>query len=87
MINHTLSSLLRTIVNKNLKNWDDCLAFVEFAYNRRMHSMTKYSSFKVVYGFNPITPLNLAPLPTSERVCLDGKRKAKMIRTLRESAK
>ena len=32
VVNRTLSSLLRTIIQKNLKNWEDCLSFIEFAY-------------------------------------------------------
>jgi hypothetical protein len=34
VVNRTLSTLLRTIIQKNLKNWEDCLPFIEFAYNR-----------------------------------------------------
>ena len=30
----TLTQLLCTIINKNLKTWEDCLPFIEFAYNR-----------------------------------------------------
>ena len=29
VVNRTLSSLLRTIIQKNLKNWDNCLPFIE----------------------------------------------------------
>ena len=87
MINHTLSSLLRAVVNKNLKNWDECLAFVEFSYNRSMHSVTKHSPFEVVYGFNPITPLYLAALPLNKKSCLDREIKVDLIKKLHESVK
>ncbi|XP_073109485.1 uncharacterized protein [Elaeis guineensis] len=87
VVNHTLSSLLRTIVNKNMKNWDECLAYVEFAYNRSIHSTTKHSPFEVIYGFNPITPLDLAQLPISERVCMDGKKKAELVKSMHKSIK
>ena len=30
-------------------NWEEYLPFVEFAYNRIMHSTTSFSSFKIVY--------------------------------------
>ena len=33
IVNRTLSTLLRIIIQKNLKNWEDCLPFIEFAYN------------------------------------------------------
>jgi len=36
---------------------------VEFAYNRGVHRTTRQSPFGVVYGFNPLTPLDLIPLP------------------------
>jgi len=51
-----LSQLLRSIVQKNLKNLEDCLSYAELAYNKTVHSSTNYSPFKVLYGFNPLTP-------------------------------
>jgi len=29
--------------------------------NYSVHSITDYSSFKIIYYFNPLTPLNLIP--------------------------
>ena len=75
VVNRTLSQLLRTVINKNLKTWEDCLPFIEFSYNMTMHTTTSYSPFEVVYGFNPATPLNLMPLPVNERDSLDGKKR------------
>ena len=43
-----------------------------------MHSTTDYSPLEIVYGFNPLTPLDLIPLPVDERVSLDGNRKAQI---------
>ena len=63
VVNRTLSTLLRAIIQKNLKTWEECLPHVEFAYNRTVHSATKFSPFEIVYGFNPLTPLDLLPLP------------------------
>jgi hypothetical protein len=34
---------------------------VEFAYNRAVHSTTQLCPFEVVYGFKPITPLDMLP--------------------------
>ncbi|XP_052181971.1 uncharacterized protein LOC127794765 [Diospyros lotus] len=67
VVNRTLSTLLHAIIQKNLKTWEECLPHVEFAYNRSVHSATKFSPFEVVYGFNPLTPLDLTPLPMAER--------------------
>ncbi|XP_042377669.1 uncharacterized protein LOC121970764, partial [Zingiber officinale] len=63
VVNRTLSTLLRAIIKKNIKSWEECLPHVEFAYNRAVHSTTQFSPFEIVYGFNPLTPLDLLPLP------------------------
>ena len=63
------------------------LQHVEFAYNRYIHSATKFSSFEIVYGFNPLTPLDLLPLPLSERANLDGKKKAEFVKQIHEKAR
>ncbi|OWM75173.1 hypothetical protein CDL15_Pgr010266 [Punica granatum] len=52
-----------------------------------MHSSTKFSPFEVVYGFNPLTPLDLTPLPIGEIVSLDGKRKAELVKKIHEEAR
>ena len=63
VVNRTLSTLLRVVIKKNLRTWEECLPHVEFAYNRVVHSTTQMSPFEIVYGFNPLTPLDLLPLP------------------------
>ena len=87
VVNRTLSQLLRTVINKNLKTWEDCLSFIEFAYNRTMHTTTSYSPFEVVYGFNLTTPLDLMPLPVNERDSLDGKKKAELVKSIHEKVR
>ena len=83
-MNRTLSALLRSLVKINLKHWKECLPHVEFAYNHSMHSSTKFSPSEVVYGFNLLSPLDLLPLPLSERVSTYVKRKADSIQKLHE---
>src|SRR6185503_1209618 len=34
MVNRTLSTMLRAVLDKNLRRWEDCLPHIEFAYNR-----------------------------------------------------
>jgi len=63
VVNKTLAFLLRAVIKKNIKSWEECLPHVEFAYNRVIHSTTQHSPFEVVYGFNPLTHLDLLPLP------------------------
>jgi hypothetical protein len=43
------------------------------------HSATKFSPFEIVYGFKPTSPLDLIPLPLSERSSLDGKKKDDLV--------
>ena len=87
VVNKTLSALLRALISRNLRTWEECLPHVEFAYNRSLHSATKYTPFEIVYGFNPLTPLDLTPLPLSERTNLDGKQKADFVKQIHEKTK
>jgi len=45
-----------------MKAWDLLLAHAEFAYNRAPSRTTNESPFKVVYGHNPLGPLDLLPI-------------------------
>src|SRR6266540_4053933 len=87
VVNRTLSTMLRAILKTNLKMWEECLPHVEFAYNRVQHSTTKVSPFQVVYGFNPRTPIDLLPLPTTERTNTDAQERTEFIRKLHETTK
>ncbi|GKV46467.1 hypothetical protein SLEP1_g53448 [Rubroshorea leprosula] len=69
---------------KNLKNWEECLLQVEFAYNQSIHLATNCSPFEVAYGFNPLIPLDLLPLPIDEQASLDEKKKAEVVKQLHE---
>ena len=82
VVNRVLSTLLRAIIKKNIKTWEECLPHVEFAYNRSVHSATKHSPFEIVYGFNPLTPLDLLPLPSEQVVHKNGEEKAEFVKKL-----
>jgi hypothetical protein len=47
VVNRILSTMLRAVLKKNLKMWEECLLHVEFAYNRAKHSTTMVNSFQV----------------------------------------
>jgi len=87
VVNRTLSTMLRAILKKNIKLWEECLPHVEFAYNRSQHSTTKKCPFEIVYGFLPRAPIDLLPLPTSERVNVDANKRAELILKLHETTK
>jgi hypothetical protein len=59
--------------------------FIEFAYNKSMHSTSNHSPFEIVYIFNSLTPLNILPLPVAEKVDLDINNKVKMVKKRYES--
>ena len=52
---------------------------LSFANNRSLHSTTKMCPFEVVYGFLPHAPIDLLPLPSSEKVNFDAKQRAELI--------
>ncbi|XP_042415186.1 uncharacterized protein LOC122004349 [Zingiber officinale] len=87
VVNRTLGNLLRSTIGKNLKAWEDCIRFIEFVYNRVTHSSTKYSPFEIVYGFNPLTPLDLIPLPMDEIASLEGQAKADLVKRIHDKAR
>jgi hypothetical protein len=62
VVNRTLSTMLRVVLKKNIKLWEECLPHVEFAYNHSMHSTTNMCPFEIVYGLIPHA------LPTSEKL-------------------
>jgi hypothetical protein len=87
VINLTLSTMLQAVLKTNLKLWEGCLPYIEFAYNRSVHFTTKVSLFQVVYGFNHRAPIDLLPLPPSETTCFDASQRSELIRKMHETTK
>ena len=87
VVNRTLVQLLRALISRNLKSWEDLLPYVEFAYNRAIHSTTHTSPFEIVYGFNPLTTIDLIPLPLNKLVSVDGSSKADLVKKLHKQVK
>ena len=79
--------MLRAVLKNNKKMWEECLPHIEFAYNRSLHSTTKMCPFEVVYGFLPRAPIDLLPLPSSEKVNFDAKQRAELILKMHELTK
>jgi hypothetical protein len=82
--NRSLGNLLRSYVGKNIRQWDLILAQIEFAYNRSISQTTGHSPFEVVYGQNPISPLDLTPLPVTHHFSGDAEERVKDIKRLHE---
>jgi hypothetical protein len=87
VVNQTLSMLLRAVLKKNLKLWEESLPHVEFAYNRVVHSTTKSCPFETVCGFKPTTPIDLLPLPMQERGNFDANKRAEFVKSLHDRAR
>ena len=86
VVNRTLGTLLRALIQKNLKNWEECMLHIEFAFNHTFHSSTNCSPFEIAYGFNPLTPMDLLQLPIDKQVSLDGAHIEKKTKLYTENA-
>jgi hypothetical protein len=78
--------LLRTDQEKSIGE-GRFLPHVEFAYNMVVHSTTHLCPFEVVYGFKPITPLDLLPLPLHERVNMETLKRADFVKKIHEKTR
>jgi hypothetical protein len=87
VVNRSLGNLLRVLIKKNTKSWEECIPHAEFAYNRAQHSLTKRSPFEIVYGFNPPTSLDLLALPLHERVNMDITKRADIMKNLHDDTR
>jgi len=82
--NKTLSTPFKTLVQKNLKEWVLKLPHAEFACNKAPSRATGCFPFEALYGINPLTPINLVPLPTEYKVSYDTEQTAKKMKKLHE---
>jgi len=71
--NRTVGTLLRALISpQSNKAWGRLLPHAEFAYNRAPSRATRMSPFKVIYGTDPITPLDLTPRPLDQKLNADA---------------
>ncbi|XP_074283177.1 uncharacterized protein LOC141607723 [Silene latifolia] len=84
--NKTLGRILRCIVRKSLKDWDLKLPQAEFSFNRAPSSASGHSPFEVVYGINPLMPLDLSSVP-KEEINYDSKKRVEKMLKLHETVK
>ena len=80
--NRALGTLLRVLVKKSIKRWDELNCHTEFAFNCALSKATNLCPFQVVYGNNPRTPLDLFPIPNPTKFSWEAKKGAKEIQDL-----
>ncbi|XP_071707878.1 uncharacterized protein [Rutidosis leptorrhynchoides] len=85
--NRTVGMLLRTLVKKNLKEWDLKHAHAEFAFNRAPNYSTGKSPFQICYGANPLTPIDLVSFAIEPKASVEAEAKAKEMKKLYEQVK
>uniref|UniRef100_A0A151UE94 Transposon Ty3-I Gag-Pol polyprotein n=1 Tax=Cajanus cajan TaxID=3821 RepID=A0A151UE94_CAJCA len=88
VVNRSLSTMLRAVLKGNHKSWDEYFPHIEFAYNRVVHKTTNISPFEAVYGFNPLTPSDLIPLPNVEHfIHKEGASRVEFVKKIHETIK
>lgn len=85
--NRTIGTLLRALIKPHAKAWDLLLPHVEFAYSRAQSNAIGLSPFKVVYGIDPLSPLDLIPRPLDQKPCADAATRVEEIQKIRELAR
>ena len=58
-INQTISRTLRKYINDEQDDWDQYLDSILFSYRTSKHASTHYSPFFLMYGRDPILPVEL----------------------------
>ena len=52
-VNQIIEDMLRAYVGAKPTKWERYLPILEFAYNNSKHTLTGYSTFMLMYGFQP----------------------------------
>ena len=58
-VNAVINQYLRNYVSADQRDWVEYLGLAEFSYNKAKHSATGESPFKVAFGVEPLTPIDL----------------------------
>jgi len=82
--NRTFCVLLRALIKTHVKAWDLILPHAEFAYNMAPSKTTGLSPFKIVYGLEPLTPLDLSPRPMDVKLSVEASKRVEEIKNLYE---
>jgi hypothetical protein len=60
---------------------------VRTLYNRSPNRATKLSPFEVVYGKNPLKPMDLSPISTSTKFSFEANKRVEEIKKLHEEVR
>ena len=82
--NRTLGTLIRALIKPHIKAWDLLLPHAEFAYNKTPSRATGLSPFKVVYGIDPLGPLDLIPRSFDQKPHPDAAARVEQIKKVHE---
>ena len=55
----TLHNTLAKLVNSNQKNWDSMIPYALWAYRTAVHNTTKETPYFLVYGRDPVNPIDV----------------------------
>jgi len=69
--NRTLGTLLKALIKPHTKACDLLFPHAGFACNKALSKATDLSLFKVVYGIDPISPLDLTSCPLDQNPSAD----------------
>ena len=72
------------MIKPQSRAWDLLLPQAEFAYNKAPNWTTGTSPFKVVYGIDPLGPLDLVPRPLDQRPSAEANQRVEEIKKLHE---
>jgi len=75
------------LIKHQAKAWDLLLPHAEFAYNKTPSKATGLSPFKVVYGIDLLSPLDLISRPLDQRPSADAVARVEEIQKLHELVK
>jgi hypothetical protein len=87
VVNRSIGNLLRCLITYHHTTWDLLLPHAEFAYNCSINRSTGVSLFEIVVGIKPKLPLDLAPLPSSSRVCEGAEDFVKHLQNIHEEVR
>ena len=78
---------MRALIKSHAKAWDLILPHAEFAYNMAPSKTTGLSPFKIVYGLEPLTPLDLSPRPMDTKPNVEAHKRVEDIKHLHETVR